>query len=98
MSKHLLYCLLILTCLGCAFGQDTSRPTRPIDDTVHPISDHSCDCCGKKPHYDANPAAPAPPYPWSQFTGQVAILTQQHSADPGPLPNQSVVIFDLSNL
>jgi hypothetical protein len=54
-----------------------------------------CDCCAKKPHYDPSPVSA--PFPWALFTGQVAIVTQQRPGDPGPLPNQVLVIWNLTN-
>ncbi len=86
MLKRFLCCLLILFCLTAALAQ---TPTAP------------CDCCAKKPDYtnstyNTSTTSP-PPYPWSLFTGQIAIVTQKHPADGGPLLDRVLVIWNLTN-
>jgi|GEM_PF-6362275 outer membrane protein OmpA-like peptidoglycan-associated protein len=86
MLKRCFYFLSVFICLTSAFAQDT-----------HPVAGTSCDCCAKKPNYDPSPVMPAPPYPWSLFTGQIAVVTQQHGGDPGPLSNRDLVVWNLAN-
>lgn len=91
MLKRFLCCLPILVCLTAALGQ---TPTAP------------CDCCAKKPDYTNSTyntstsntsTTPPPPYSWSLFTGQTAIVTQKHPGDGGPLADQVLVIWNLTN-
>jgi hypothetical protein len=54
----------------------------------------SC-CCGKKPSYDPRQGW-VPPFPWTNFTGQIAIITQENNNDMQPLSTQGVVIWNLT--
>jgi hypothetical protein len=86
MFTRFLFCLPLIASFTAALAQDavTVRPPPP---PPPPPPNSSCDCCAAKPQYQS--AA------WAPFTGTVAVVTQQHNSDPGPLASQVVVIWDL---
>jgi hypothetical protein len=98
MFKRFLFCLPIIASLTSALAQQPPvfspgpgipiGPVIPIGPIVDvPKPNPPCDCCAAKPRY----AAPG----WAPFTGTVAVVTQQRRTDPGPMPSQVVVIWDL---
>jgi hypothetical protein len=84
MFTRFLFCLPLIASFTAALAQDagTVRPPPPP-----PPPANSCDCCAAKPQYQSGA--------WAPFTGTVAVVTQQRPNDPGPLPSQVVVIWDL---
>src|SRR6202162_3996945 len=96
MLKRFLRCLPIVVCLTAASVQlppETKAPLRAATIPLPPSVLAPCDGCAKKPSYNSQKGW-TPPYPWTAFTGQIAIITQRHNGDPDPpAPKDRVVMI-----
>jgi hypothetical protein len=88
MFTRFLFCLPLIASFTAALAQGVApSPGVPLPNGPLPPSANPCDCCAAKPQYKTAG--------WAPFIGTVAVVTQQRPNDPGPLPNQVVVIWDL---